>query len=160
MNIGSLFRPLSYPFMIPSAGLVEGMGSLCLMEYNLPQLLPPYLLPFSIPPPRSGRRLPTPGPPPLSPVTDNDSSIIPDSFTDSSPNPFYVERRTFHAAQGPDGLVWTNEERAALQAFLSHYTGKEGVNVPILEAGEGDRSLGGSRLLPEGAGFRAGGVGA
>ena len=45
MNIGSLSRPLSYPFMTPSAGLVEGMGSLSLIEYDWPWLLPPYQLP-------------------------------------------------------------------------------------------------------------------
>ena len=45
MNIGSLFRPSSYPFMTPSAGLVEGMGSLSLIEYNQPRLLPPHQLP-------------------------------------------------------------------------------------------------------------------
>ena len=44
-SIGSLCRPLSYPFMTPSAGLVEGMGSLSLIKYNQPQLLPPYQLP-------------------------------------------------------------------------------------------------------------------
>src|ERR1700743_814560 len=31
--------------MTPSAGLVEGMGSLSLIEYNQPWLLPPYQLP-------------------------------------------------------------------------------------------------------------------
>ena len=31
--------------MTPSAGLVEGMGSLSLIEYNQPRLLPPYQLP-------------------------------------------------------------------------------------------------------------------
>ena len=113
-----------------------------------------------VPPPRSGQRPATPGPPPLSPVTDDDSSVIPDFSTNSSPNPFHVERRTFCTAQGADGLIWTGEERAALQAFLSHYMGEEGVNVPILEAGEGDRSPGGSRMLSEGAGFREGGIGA
>ena len=120
---------------------------------------PPSLsIAIPVPPPCSGRRPATPGPPPLSPVT-NDSSIT-DSLLDSSPNLFRVERRTFQAAQGPDGVVWTEEERAALQAFLSHYTSKEGVDVPILEAGEGDRSPGGSRLLSEGAGFGEGGIGA
>src|ERR1700743_3389717 len=119
---------------------------------------PPSLsIAIPVPPPRSGRRPATPGPPPLSPVT-NDSSSITDSSLDSSPNPFHVERRTFQAAQGPDGLVWTEEERAALQAFLSHYTSKEGINVPILEAGEGDRSPGGSRVLSEGSGFGEGGI--
>ena len=43
-----------------------------------------------------------------------------------------------------DGLVWTTEERAALQAFLFNFAGEEGVDVTILEAGEGDRSPGGS----------------
>ena len=122
---------------------------------------PPSLsIAIPIPPPRSGRRPATPGPPPLSPVTDDDSSVIPDSSTNSSPNLFHVERHTFRTAQGPDGLVWTKEERAALQAFLSHYTSEEGVDVPILEAGEGDRSPGGSRLLSEGGGFGEGGIGA
>ena len=106
---------------------------------------PPSLsIAIPIPPPHSGRRPATPGPPPLSPVTDEDSSVIPNSSTDSSPNPFHVERRMFHTAQGLDGLVWTKEERAALQAFLSHYTSEEGIDVTILEAGEGDRSPGGS----------------
>ena len=105
---------------------------------------PPSLsIAIPVPLPRSGRRPATPGPPPLSPVTD-DSSSVTDSSLDSSPNLFCVERRTFQAAQGPDGLVWTEEERAVLQAFLSHYTSKEGVDVPILEVGEGDRSPGGS----------------
>ena len=31
--------------MTPSAGLVEGMGNLCLVECDQPQLLPPYQLP-------------------------------------------------------------------------------------------------------------------
>ena len=31
--------------MTPSAGLVEGMGSLSLIEYDQPQLFPPYQLP-------------------------------------------------------------------------------------------------------------------
>ena len=76
---------------------------------------PPSLsIAIPIPPPCTGRRPATPGPPPLSPITDDDSSVIPDSSNDSSPNPFQVERRTFRAAQGPEGLVWTDEERAAL----------------------------------------------
>ena len=124
-------------------------------------LAPPSLsIAIPIPPPHSGQRLATPGPPPLSPITDDDSSIISDSSTDSSPNPFCVERRTFQAAHRLDGLIWTKEERAALQAFLSHYTSKEGVNVTILEAGEGDRSPGGSRMLSEGSGFGEGVAGA
>ena len=115
---------------------------------------PPSLsIAIPIPLPRSGRRAPTPGPPPLSPVTNSDSSLITDSSLDSSPNPFHVERRTFQAAQGLDGLVWTEEERAALQAFLSSFESEEGVAVTILEAGEGDWSPGGSRLFSEGAGF-------
>ena len=108
-------------------------------------LAPPSLsIAIPIPPPCSGQRPPTPGPPPLSPVTDDDSSIIPDSSTDSSPDPFCVERRMFQAAQGPDGFIWTKEERAALQALLSNFTSEEGVNVTILEVGEGDRSAGDS----------------
>ena len=66
----------------------------------------------------------------------------------------------FRAAQGPEGIVWTNKERAALQAFLSYYESEEGDNVAILEAGEGDRSPGGSRMLSEGGGFGEGGDGA
>ena len=66
----------------------------------------------------------------------------------------------FQVAQGLDGLGWTKEERAALQAFLSHYMSEEGVNVTILEAGEGDRSPGGSQMLSEGDGFGEGGIGA
>ena len=113
-----------------------------------------------IPPPHTGRWPATPGPPPLSPVTDDDSSVIPDSSNDSSPNPFQVKCRTFQVAQGPEGLVWTDKERAVLQAFLSYYESKEGDNVAILEVGEGDRSPGGSRLLSEGGGFGEGGIGA
>ena len=122
---------------------------------------PPSLsIAIPIPLPRAGQRPPTPSPPPLSPITDDESSVIPDSSSDSSPNPFCVERRMFQAAQGPDGLVWTEEERAELQAFFSNFAGKEGVNVTILEAGERDRSPGGSCMLSEGAGFREGGTGA
>ena len=122
---------------------------------------PPSLsIAIPIPPPHTGRRPATPRPPPLSPVTDDDSSVIPNSSNDSSPNPFQVERRTFQAAQGPEGLVWTNEERAALQAFLAYYESKEGDNVAILEAGEGDRSPGGSRMLSAGGGFGEGRDGA
>ena len=43
----------------------------------------------------------------------------------------------FQAAQGPEGLIWTDEERAALQAFLSYYESEEGDNVAILEAVSG-----------------------
>src|ERR1700743_507109 len=72
---------------------------------------PPSLsIAIPVPPPCSGRRPATPGPPPLSPVT-NDSSSITDSSLDSSPNLFCVERRTFQVAQGPDGLVWTDGDR-------------------------------------------------
>ena len=56
--------------------------------------------------------------------------------------------------------MWTNEERAALQAFLSYYESEEGDNVAILEVGEGDRCPGGSRMLSESGGFREGGDGA
>ena len=122
---------------------------------------PPSLsIAIPVPPPHFGRRPATPGPPPLSPVTNDDSSVIPDSSNDSSPNPFQVERRTFRVAQGPEGLVWTDEERAAVQAFLAYYESEEGDNVSILEAGEGDRSPGGSRMLSAGGGFREGGTGA
>ena len=122
---------------------------------------PPSLsIAIPIPLPRSGRRPATPGPPLLSLVTNDDSSLITDSSPNSSPNPFRVERRTFQAAQGLDGFVWTKEERAALQAFLSNFTSEEGVDVPILEVGEGDQFPGGSGMLPEGGGFREGGVGA
>ena len=122
---------------------------------------PPSLsIAIPIPPPRTGRRPATPGPPPLSPVTDDDSSVIPNSSDDSSPNLFHVERRTFRVAQGPEGIVWTDKERAALQAFLSYYESKEGDNVTILEVGEGDRSPGGSRMLSESGGFGEGGNGA
>ena len=122
---------------------------------------PPSLsIAIPVPPPRIGRRPATPGPPPLSPVTDDDSSIIPDSSNDSSPNQFQVEHQTFQVVQGPEGLIWTDEERAALQAFLTYYESEEGDNVSILEVGEGDRSPGGSRLLSASGGFREGGVGA
>ena len=118
---------------------------------------PPSLsIAIPIPLPCSGQRPPTPGPPPLSPVTDNNSSAIPNSSTNSSPDPFRVERRTFQVAQGLDGLIWTKEERAALQAFLSHYTSEEGVDVTILEAGVGDRSPGGSGMLSESFGLGEG----
>ena len=121
---------------------------------------PPSLsIAIPIPLPRYGRRPATPGPPPLSPVTDDNSSVLPDS-DDSSPILFRVERQTFHAAEGLDGLIWTEEERAALQVFLSHYMSEEGIDVTILEAGEGDRSPGGSGVLPEGSGFGEGGIGA
>ena len=122
---------------------------------------PPSLsIAIPIPPPRAGQRPPTPGPPLLSPANGSDSSLITNSSPDSSPNLFRVERRTFQAAQGPDGFVWTEEERAVLQAFLSNFMSEEGVNVPILEVGERDQFPGGSRMLPEGSGFREGGVGA
>ena len=124
-------------------------------------LAPPSLsIAIPIPPSRTGRKPATPGPPPLSPVTNDDSSIIPDSSNDSSPNPFQVKRQMFQAAQSPEGLVWTDEERATLQAFLAYYESEEGDNVTILEDGEGDRSPGGSRMLSEGGGFREGGIGA
>ena len=66
----------------------------------------------------------------------------------------------FRATQGPEGLVRTDEERATLQAFLAYYESEEGDNVTILEAGEGDRSPGGSRMLSESGGFGEGGIGA
>ena len=121
-------------------------------------LAPPSLsVAIPIPPPRTGQRPATPGPPPLSPVSSDESSSIPNSSSNSSPNPFFIEGQMFQVAQGPEGLVWTNEERAAMQAFLSYYEGEEGVVVPILEVGEGDRIAGGIGVLPEGPGFGEGG---
>ena len=38
-------------------------------------------------------------------------------------------------------------------AFLFYYKGEEGVDVPILEVGEGDRFAGGVAVLPEGPGL-------
>ena len=53
---------------------------------------PPSLsIAIPVPPPHTQRTLATPSPPPLSPVTDDDSSVIPNSSDDSSPNPFQVE---------------------------------------------------------------------
>ena len=145
--------------MTPCAGLAEGMGNLSLIELDQPWLLPAYQLPslslrLAL---DEGWPLPVLHPSLLLPAMTPPSSLTP---TNSSPNPFRVKRQMFQAAQGPDGLIWTEEERAALQAFLSHYTSEEGVNVPILEVGEGDRSPGGSRMLSEGAGFGEGGIGA
>ena len=45
-----------------------------------------------IPPPHSGQRLATPDPPPLSPVSSDNSSYIPDSSSNSSTDPFFIER--------------------------------------------------------------------
>ena len=59
-------------------------------------------------------------------------------------------------AQEPDSLIWTDEERAAMQAVFTHYKSKAGVNVTILEVGEGDRSPGGIGVLSEGTGLREG----
>ena len=97
---------------------------------------------------------------PLSPISSDDSSFVPNASSDSSPNPFLIKCQTFWVVQGPERLVWTDEERAVMQAFLSYYEGKEGGNVPILEAGEGDRFAGGSGVLPEGTGLREGRDGA
>ena len=47
-----------------------------------------------------------------------------------------------------------------MQAFLSYYKSEEGVNVPILEVGEGDRIAGGDGVFPEGAGLGEGRDGA
>ena len=59
----------------------------------------------------------------------------------------------FRPAEGPEGLVWTDKERAAMQAFFTHYESEAGVNVVILEAGERDRSPGGNGVLSEGTGL-------
>ena len=95
------------------------------------------------------------------------SSLAPPSLSiaipDSSPNlddPFLVVTRTFHLAEGPEGFVWTNKERAVMQAFFAHYESEVGVDVVILEAGVRDRSPGGDRVLPEGAGLGEGRDGA
>ena len=66
----------------------------------------------------------------------------------------------FQTAQGLDQFVWTNKERAEMQAFLFHYKGEEGIDASILEAGEGDRLAGGVGVLPEGTGLREGRDGA
>ena len=47
-----------------------------------------------------------------------------------------------------------------MQAFLSYYKGEEGVDVSILEAGEGDWIAGGSGVLSEGTGLGERGDGA
>ena len=47
-----------------------------------------------------------------------------------------------------------------MQAFFAHYKSEAGVNVTILEAGEGDRSPGGIRALSEGTGLGEGRDGA
>ena len=47
-----------------------------------------------------------------------------------------------------------------MQAFFTHYKSKAGVDVIILEAGAGDRSPGGDRVLPEGSGLGEGREGA
>ena len=115
---------------------------------------PPRLsIAIPIPPPGSGQRPPTPSPPPLSPVTSDDSSLVPNSSSDLD-DPFLVTTRTFYLAEGPEGFVWTNEERAAMQAFFAQYKSKTGVDVVILEAGAGDRSPGGNRMFREGTGLR------
>ena len=53
-----------------------------------------------VPPPCIGQRPPTPGPPPLSPISSNESSFVPNSSSDSSPNPFIFESQTFRVCQG------------------------------------------------------------
>ena len=121
---------------------------------------PPSLsIAIPVPPPSSRQRPPTPGPPPLSPVSSNDSSLVPDSSSNLD-DPFLVATRTFRPAEGPEGIVWTDEERAAMQAFFTQYKSEAGVDVIILEAGMGDRSPGGSRLLPESSGLGEGRDGA
>ena len=66
----------------------------------------------------------------------------------------------FHPVEGLEGFLWTNEERATMQAFITHYESKVGVNVVILEAGVGDWSPGGDRVLSEGIGLGEGRDGA
>ena len=65
--------------------------------------------------------------------------------------------QTFQLVQGLESIVWTAEERAAMQTFFTHYESKVGVNVIILEAEEGDRSPGGVGVLSEGTGVGEGG---
>ena len=66
----------------------------------------------------------------------------------------------FHPAEGLEGFIWTDKERAAMQAFFTHYEGQTGVDVVVLEAGEEDRSPGSHGVLSEGTGLREGRDGA
>ena len=127
---------------------------------NLHLWQPPFLsitIPISLP--HSGWRPPTLSLPPLFPVSSDNPFPIPNSSSNSS-NPFFIQTRMFQAVQGLDGLIWTNEERTVLQAFLAHYESEEGVSVVILETGEGGGSPGSVSMLSEGAGLREGGDGA
>ena len=47
-----------------------------------------------------------------------------------------------------------------MQAFFAHYEGQTGVDVVVLEAGEGDRSPGDIGVLSEGSGLGEGRDGA
>ena len=47
-----------------------------------------------------------------------------------------------------------------MQAFFAHYESEAGVNVIILEAGAGDQSPRGDRVLPDSAELREGRDGA
>ena len=117
---------------------------------------PPSLsIAIAIPPPGSEQRPPTPSPPPLSPVTSDDSSLVPNSSSDSN-DPFLVTTRMFRLVKGPEGFVWTDEERAEMQASFACYKSKAGVDAVILEAGVGEQSPGGDRVLSEGAGLGEG----
>ena len=98
--------------------------------------LPSLSIAIPVPLPHPRQRPPTPGPPPLSPVSTDDSSYVPNSSPDS-PNLFYVQPRTYQTLQGLMGVIWSTEDWAMVQAFLTDYQSKEGISVPILEVGEG-----------------------
>ena len=62
----------------------------------------------------------------------------------------------FRPVKGPEGFVWTDDEKAVMQAFFTCYKSKAKVDVVILEAGVGDQSPGGDRVLSEGTGLGEG----
>ena len=159
-NIGSPSRPSSYPFMTPSAGLVEGMGSLSLIEYDQPGLLPPYQLPspslhLAL---DKGWPLPVLHPSLPLPIMTPPSSPTPLP----TPPPTHSVSKREHSKRHKDwmDLYGPKKRGQCCRPSSPIYMNKEGVNVTILEAGEGDRSPGGSQMLSEGGGFGEGGVGA
>ena len=141
--------------MTPSVGLAEGMGSLLLNNFNSPRLLPVYPLPslslcLAL---DEGHPLLV-----LHPSLPSPTMTPPSSLTSSnSDDPFLIATQTFQLVQGPESVVWTTEERAVMQALFAHYKSKAGVDVVILEAGEGDWSPGGIGVLSESTGLREGG---
>ena len=56
---------------------------------------PSLFIAISIPLPHTGQRPGTPGSPPLSPISSNNSSFVPNSSSDSSPNLFFIKCRMF-----------------------------------------------------------------